>query len=716
MAKKSEMSPEAYERHKQDMRERMAEKVAAGQEIGPLPAIVDPARRLGCEYNLQRFAETYVRGLFKGCKKRWATFHVDAFRRLQQAILYGGRFVIACPRGSGKSAVIKAAKLWAGVYGHSHFAVVVCASNVLSIQFLRSLKKQLNGSRKLFEDFPEICHCIRALENKAQKANGQVLNGQRTAIEWGFQHIVFPTVPGYKSSGFKVATSGITGSGLRGLVDAKEADEEGDVDEERVDFVSIDDFQTRGSAKSEKQTNTRLEIIRGDILGMAGPGEKFTVAAAVTVIKPNDGADQLLDDPAWIGIRHGLLTDLPVNMVKWGEYKDVKDDAVLRGLGVGPQNEFYLKHRAELELGCQPTWEDRFNPESEVSAIQAAMNLYFEVKAAAFYAEYMNSPQITESGGLFRLDPKILVERLSGLPEGQVPLDCHLLTIGVDIQLPIMFYWVNAWGNGFSGSAIKFGTIPDQRGRYFSDLSDLTCTLQSESGADPSDIEAAVWWGLQELGRTVLSSEYQREDGTPLKIKRGHIDINWQPSESAVARFCRLSDWKEVCSPSRGQGITTTKRRISAWKEQPGERHPPKSLKEQCQWMFTPPKKHLNQECYHLKSHWHGRAITMLSKPVNSRGSVSLSGKCSSPLHQMVAEHLTAHYPVEKKIGIEEFIHYEPKPGRTRWDFLDCFINASVAASVEGIQLEAEAEVREATAAKKKKRKYIEIPDHMKPR
>ncbi len=680
--------PEAYARHKEDMRQRMAAKVLAGNEIGPLPEIVNQHSRDECEFNLRLFAERYTRGLFKGCSKRWAKFHLEAFEKLQRSILVGGVFAIEIPRGSGKSAMIKSAIIWAGMYGHCHFCVVVCAAQGLAVNFLRSIKKQIRGSKRLFEDFPEVCHCIRKLENKAAKCNGQTLDGVRTASEWGFAHIVFPTVLDYKSSGFKVVTSGITGSGLRGLVDAKE-----DGDEERVDLVAVDDFQTRGSARSVKQTTTRLDILRGDIQGMAGPGEKMSVFAAVTAIEPNDGAEQLIADPHWQGMRHGLLTQLPRNMELWKQYKAIQEDSLNRGLGIGPENEFYADNREQLDDGCEATWPDRFNPETELSAIQSAMNLYFLVGAKAFWAEYMNRPTAMSIGDYKTLDAKDLRQRLNGLPQFRVPLGYETVTVGVDIQFRVVFYWVMAWKDDFTGAMIDHGVLPTQHRRYWKDWDELSTTLQEQSGTTDAEVDAAVTWGLTQLGEQVLERAYIREDDVPLTFKRCHIDINWQPSESAVARFCRLEKWTGKVFPARGQGITNTKRRISSWKDNEGEHWPPKAIRRECEWMVTSPKKHLVREVQHWKSHWQSRMNTALSKPLFTPGSISFYGRDPNE-HLMISEHLTAHYPEEKTLGTEQWIQWIPRVGGGRWDYLDCLIGAAVAASVEKIQLNTETESR----------------------
>jgi hypothetical protein len=673
--------PDSYELHKADMRLRMAEKVALGQEIGPIPEVVDADRKESCRNNLQLFAETYVRGLFKGVSKRWAAFHIDAFTTLQQAVFDGGLFAIAVPRGSGKTAIIKAAIIWAAVYGHCHFAVVVCATQPVAVQFLRSIKKQLRVSRILFEDFPEVCHPVRKIDNKAGRCNGQKLYGVRTAIEWGYAHIVLATVPGFKCSGFKIALSGITGSALRGLVDAKE-----DGTEERPDVVAIDDFQTPGSAKSVKQTNARMDIIQGSILGMAGPGEKMAVAAAVTVIQRGDGADQLLDDPNFQTIRHGILSAIPTNMKRWREYADVRKEAKAQRLGIGPGNDFYLKHRTELNEGCEATWPDRFDPTTEIDAVQAAMNLYFRVGPTSWWAEYMNTPQAISDGTTSKITPVQVRNRLNGLDRGVVPKGFDFITIGCDIQLRLLWYVATAWKWDMTGSVIDYRWAPDQVRTQFT-LDDLETTLQDASGAVEEDVDAAVSWGLMEMGKKLFEDNpWLNEDGVEIFTPKGQIDINYRASQTAVGRFCRTSKWKAIFTPAVGVSMLRNRRRISEWKPQEGELHPKPEERRDCEWMVTNPKASGKRECYFDPNHWKSFVNTGFALPLHSPGSLSLFGT-NPEEHIMFSEHITSHYAVEVTYNGSRQTQWILKPGVDRDDLLDCLVGCSVSASREGARL-----------------------------
>jgi hypothetical protein len=234
----------------------------------------------------------------------------------------------------------------------------------------------------LLEDFPEICYPIRCLEGIHHRANGQTLDGKRTLIEFTAQGIRLPRITGSPSSGSVIEAVGITaairGRKFRGH-DGRQI---------RPDFVLLDDFQTRDSAKSFIQTRDRLAIIRGDILGLAGPKTKIALVAPCTVIYKGDGADQLLDRdkyPRFNGQKTRRLIQWPANMDIWDEYSQIR---TLKG--EKEATNFYTANRAQMDEGAVVSWPDRFKPD-ELSALQGAMNDYFD-DPRSFFAESQGEP------------------------------------------------------------------------------------------------------------------------------------------------------------------------------------------------------------------------------------------------------------------------------------------------------------------------------------
>jgi len=71
----------------------------AGRDIGELPAVVDPQRKAAAERNFRFFCEAYFPMTFY---LGWSPDHLKVIARIEQAVLHGGLFALAMPRGSGK--------------------------------------------------------------------------------------------------------------------------------------------------------------------------------------------------------------------------------------------------------------------------------------------------------------------------------------------------------------------------------------------------------------------------------------------------------------------------------------------------------------------------------------------------------------------------------------------------------------------------------------
>lgn len=679
VAKKSEADKTAADRNRAAAAERSRRIAEAGKEIGELPAVVDADRKQLCRHDLKLFMEKYLEILYP---LDWSVFHLSAIDTLQRLILTGGLFTNAMPRASGKSALVIGAIIWAGVYGHAKYAAIICATDPKAVAFIDDIKTQLEVNPLLHQDFPEVCYPIGCLERTTQRARGQTHLGVNTAIKWLESTIVFPTVKGYQSSGFRVSTAGITGD-IRGLRFTRE-----DGSLCRPDFLIVDDPQTDESAKSVIQTQDRIDITQGAILGLYGPGESPAAAMCVTVIRKGDYADHYLATVDWQGQRCGLLAKLPTGaqMELWQQYREIQKESIAQRRGVGPENEFYIANRAAMDDSLSATWRDRFNPDKEISAEQSAMNTYFLVGAKKFKSEYMNQPEALSDGDVYKLDPLAVRSRLSGLPRYTVPMGYDFITVGVDIQMRLIWYVVAAWKMDMTGCVIDYGWLPNQPRREFT-LDDLHKTLQSESGANEADVDAAVSWGLMQFGDQVLGRTYTREgDGQEIFITAGQIDINWRPSESAVARFCRISKWKSIMMPAVGVGMLRNRRRISEWQKRDNEKHPRPEDRRECEWMVTAKKQHGVPECHFDPNHWKSFVNTAFSLPQHSPGSLSLYGEKDEE-HLMYSGHITSHYPINVTFGESTQVQWSLRPGVDRDDLLDCTSGAAVAASRHGARL-----------------------------
>jgi len=118
----------------------------------------------------------------------------------------------------------------------------------------------------------------------------------------------------------------------------------------RPSLVLLDDPQTRESARSVEQTRKRLELLNGDVMGMAGPGETISSLCTCTVMYESDLADTLLDrekSPEWDSERTKLVHSWPTNENLWDQYAETR-----RTNGSKAANQFYANHRVAMDAGA----------------------------------------------------------------------------------------------------------------------------------------------------------------------------------------------------------------------------------------------------------------------------------------------------------------------------------------------------------------------------
>ncbi|MFN0132513.1 MAG: hypothetical protein ACKVW3_08305, partial [Phycisphaerales bacterium] len=488
-----------YDAMKERARLRNAMLSLSGRDIGDLPPVADPARREKAARDFRYFCETYFPQTFH---LKWSDDHLKVIAKIEQAVLEGGLFAMAMPRGSGKTSLCEIACLWALVYGHREFVALVGSDEEHAAGMLDSIKSELENSEILGGDFPEVCHPIRSLEGIHQRASGQLSQGEQTHIGWTAREIVLPTIAGSVASGAIIRVAGITGR-IRGMKHKRV-----DGVSVRPSLVLIDDPQTDESARSPSQCANRERILAGAILGMAGPGRKIAGLMTLTVVRPDDLADRILDrdkHPQWQGERTKMVYAFPKGEKLWAEYARVRAEGLRADRGIIDATAFYGKHRTAMDEGAVIAWPERFNHD-ELSAVQHAMNLRLQ-NEAAFFAEYQNEPlpEVEVADDLLSADQ--ITGKVNGHARGLVPLGCSHLTMFVDVQGKALFYLVAAWEDDFTGHIIDYGTEPDQKQAYFT-LRDVRRTLGAASPR--AGVEGAIYGGLERLIEATIAREWRR--------------------------------------------------------------------------------------------------------------------------------------------------------------------------------------------------------------
>ncbi len=658
-----------YEAMKERARVRNAMLSLSGRDIGDLPPVADPARRARAGKDFRYFCETYFGQTFH---LNWSDDHLKVIAKIEQAVLEGGLFAMAMPRGSGKTSLCEVACLWALLYGHREFVALIGSDEEHAAGMLESIKAELENSEILGADFPEVCHPIRSLEGIHQRASGQLYQGKQTHIGWTAREIVLPTISGSVASGAIIRVAGITGR-IRGMKHKRV-----DGVSVRPSLVLIDDPQTDESARSPSQCANRERILAGAILGLAGPGRKIAGLMTLTVVRPDDLADRILDrdkHPQWQGERTKMVYSFPAADRLWAEYARLRAEGLKADRGGAEATAYYKTHRAEMDAGAVIAWPERFNHD-ELSAVQHAMNLRLQ-NEAAFFAEYQNEPlpEVAVADDLLSTDQ--IAAKVDGHARGLVPLGCSHLTMFVDVQGKALFYLVAAWEDDFTGHVIDYGTEPDQKQAYFT-LRDIKRTLGAASPR--AGVEGAIYGGLERLIEQTAAREWRRDDGALVRIDRCLIDANWGSSTDVVYQFCRQSPHASVLTPSHGRYVGASSLPFSDYKRKRGER-------VGLNWrvpVVTGKRavRHVLFDTNFWKSFVHAR----LAVPMGDPGGLSLFGQ-KPEHHRLLAEHLTSEYRVRTEGRGRTVDEWKLRVEGLDNHWLDCMVGCAVAASMEGAVL-----------------------------
>ena len=659
----------AYEAMKARAAARNADMARAGQDIGELPAVVNPERKNRAMGNFRFFCETYFPEIFY---LPWSRDHHRVIDKIERAVLNGGLFAMAMPRGSGKTVLCQTAVVWAALIGATPFVCLVAASADRAVQLLETIKTWLETNPLLHEDWPEVTFPIHSLERITNRQKGQRYHGEPTRVEWNADKIVLPTIAGSRSSGVVISCSGMKGSDIRGQNHAR-----ADGQVVRPQLVLVDDPQTTESAWSPSQSQRREAILAGDVLGMAGPGKKIAGLMCCTVIRPLDMADNMLDrekHPEWQGERTKLVYTFPINEKLWARYLEIRNDS-LRNDGDGHEaTDFYAANRADMDAGSVVAWPERYN-DDELSAIQHAMNLRARDEAA-FFAEYQNEPQVDEAAGQ-TLTADEIAAKVNGHRRGAIPLGASHMTMFIDVQSRLLFYVVAAWEDDFTGYVVDYGTWPDQQRQYFT-LRDARKTLERVS--PQAGVEGAIYAGLEWLANDYLNRSWRREDGAELRIDRCLIDANWGQSTDLVYQFCRQNQHSGILLPSHGKYIGATSQPFSEYKRKRGDRIG-------SHWRI-PNVQGRRQVRYALidTNYWKSFVHARLAVSMGDKGCLSLFGRRADE-HRLLAEHLTAEHPVTVEARGRTVEEWKVRPVAQDNHWLDCLVGCAVAASVQGAAL-----------------------------
>lgn len=676
-----------YDRHKASAARRQSELAAAGSEIGPIPPVANPVRRMLAAASLRAFSETYFPAIFY---LAWSTDHKAVIAAIETAIATGSLFSMAMPRGSGKSSLCLVAALWAVLTGRLRFVVLIAANAPKAASLLSIVKNACETNELLAADWPEAVWPIQRLERVTQRQRAQTYLGVHTRIEWLGDRVVFPWIPGSASAGGVLAAVGLESGNIRGMIHAAP---DGKI--MRPDFSLVDDPQTRQSAHSQSQSALREKLIAADVLGMSGPGKKIGAVLCCTIIRPGDMADALLDTekhPEWHSRRMKMVYQFPTNEKLWDEYAALYVEGLKRR-DIRPATEFYRARREAMDAGSLVAWPENF-PNDCLSALQYAMNLKIRDEDA-FWSERQNEPK-TDQAEEPTLTAAAIAAKLNRRPEGAIPTSCGKLVMYIDVHKRLLYYAIVAVEGNFTTYLVEYGTWPEQKAQHFQMREARRTLLTAHPGHGE---EAAIYAGLEALCREKIGKAWGRDDGAVMRISLCLIDSGYQ--KNSVELFCKQSAYASVVLPAKGLGVGAASIPLD-------ERAKKKGEEIGDNWRITGAQGEYSTRLVLIDTnHWKSFLQARLAVPIGDAGCLSLWGR-SEGRHRMLADHLASETRVRTEGRGRKLDEWRLPPHKPDNHLLDCCVGCQAAASMLGARLLGKVLPREKPhrAARKKARYF----------
>jgi hypothetical protein len=642
----------------------------SGQRLPKIPRPKYRHRRQAAMDDFKEFCRIYLKARFK---LKWSPNHHYAADRIQTSVDSGEWYAWAMERGGGKSTLCEAGVMWAVLRGTCPFVGFILATADLAKSRIENVKTELRYNKKLAEDFPDAVLPFVALEDEARKATGQrTSDGEKTNVGWGDKAIQFAWIESDHSTcpGAIIEARGLHCS-IRGLLKTLPNGES-----LRPKLIVVDDPQTRQSAKSPSQTQTRLETLNGDLAFLVGPGESLSALCPCTKIYEGDLADQILNrdlHPEWHGVTMRMVESFPTNVGLWDQYAQILKTSQKADKGVAEANKFYRANRAAMDADAKVSWPENHRKD-ELSGIQHAMNLKIRDESA-FWAECQNQPIIPQDD-LEVITADQLCAKITGHTRGVVPDNCSVVTAFTDFQIEHMFWMVCAWTPDFTGYVIDYGAWPDQSRLYFT-RRDVRKKLGHKYAGDENGI---IFGALTDLGNKLAGARYKKLSGGELTLSRWCMDIGFRPTP--IQAYAVQSPYRGIITLTRGVGVgakNTTPfneaQRAKTWKTTHGHWF----------WADGPgPAKIVRFDA----NHWKKRIHNGLLLSIGSKGSIQLF-QASEQQHRMIADHLLSEKATKVEAKGRIVYEFEAIPGRDN-EGLDCLVGCALGASICGITPDSE--------------------------
>ena len=490
--------------------------VARRNELGEIPEVENPDRKAACRLDLEAFGWNYCRQLLR--HRASEDIKAGLIHDAQECILNGGQTAELYARGGGKTTwIVYIAAIWAILYGHRRFVVIIGASIAAAKKSLKTIKRILARSPEFLADFPAVAVGIQALRGVSQRAAAQTYGGQPTDIEWGAEQITLPTLRGADGELLDPACGGIlAATGVGGAI--RGANEGG----QRPDMLLFDDPQTKKAATSPKLVESILEFIHSDALGLAGHDSTIAAFLTITPQRFGDVATAISSReqyPEWSVKVQPFIKVLPDNWEQLVELfcAEYAADAAAKDFRRTRSTAWYKANR-ELFAKMATIDAKQFDAKREIDINHHLLNLRAKMGKAAFDAEIMM--HVADAATELKLDVGRVCNALNGAERGVCPpgTDTVVGFCDINTKAGAGLSWVLvAFGPRRVAAVIDYGRFP----------ADGTALVPENI---PSEVrDGIVASAIREVVQYINGRKIRDAYGRAVRIRAFGFDRGWLP-------------------------------------------------------------------------------------------------------------------------------------------------------------------------------------------
>jgi len=533
MAKKSTRKKQAKTTLQRPLLAASVDKVRNAHRMIIKHDCVDIARRNKLESDPPKWLMTFLPESFP---HDFGKVHLSIIEMGLEAIVEGGRFAVAAPRGTGKSTLVNGLCVYALITGMVQFPVLCPWKSSDVKKALKFWKTALCYNQILANQeygYYNECAPFAASGGNSQKL--KYLWWEDTGNVTGAQLILSDGMLVMPDSKGVIGAVTLNGN-PRGLYHVQD---DGDV--LRPDMVMIDDPSDRETARSPEQTRRNCEVIDSDVMGMAGPTKRMPALMTCTIIETGDTASHYLGDdtPSWAAITAAQIERWPDNLEIWETWNKLRLKTQ-HSKNKKKKREpivFYKKHKKQMIAGMQVSWSERYDRDrGDPDAYYSAMLDFFVMGAVSFASERQNAPMLAQSSVYDLSVGDIIKKAEPKRGRGNLPADAVNIVTFTDIN-HYGLHWVTiGFANDFSGWVVDYGVF--NRGGE-----DIVPKNSTEQDRNKLIYEALCEHGeelaamrINRDGQSVKNDLWLIDGGYVHPVVQRYIDSNRLPFQTLVSR------------------------------------------------------------------------------------------------------------------------------------------------------------------------------------